>query len=348
MQTFHKFINCNSNNVKDYIKNNSVSLVVTSPPYPMVEMWDNIFSKQNPLIEELLKGISFDGAFIEMHNILDKVWEEVDRVLCPNGIVCINIGDAVRNCKGLFKVFSNHTRIIEKFQLMGYSVLPDIIWRKPVNSPNKFLGSGMLPSNAYITYEHEYILVFRKGGCRKFNELQKDLRSESAYFWEERNIWFSDLWTLTGIKQNIKEKNTRERSAAFPFELAYRLINMFSIKGDIIYDPFMGTGTVSKASMASERNSYSIDIDRVLCVTAIEELVNSKEILNKIIKNRIETHNDFIKTVKQDNLYTNIFHNFNVKTKQEINIKLYLVKNIMKNNDVVICDYVEGGVKNEY
>lgn len=152
------------------------------------------------------------GAFNKMHDILDAVWHECDRVLAPNGFVCINIGDATRTVDGKFQLFSNHYRIIDYFMKHGYCVMPDILWRKQSNSPNKFMGSGMYPAGAYVTYEHEYILIFRKGGKRVFNEQEKLLRQKSAYFWEERNIWFSDLWDIKGISQNIKNNDkTRKR-----------------------------------------------------------------------------------------------------------------------------------------
>lgn len=71
-----------------------------------------------------------------------------------------------------------------------------------------------------MIYEHEYILVFRKGGKRQFKGLEKELRQKSAFFWEERNMWFSDLWDIKGTTQIIKaHKSSRERSAAFPFEI---------------------------------------------------------------------------------------------------------------------------------
>ena len=105
---------------------------------------------------------------------------------------------------------------------MGFTNLPEIIWRKPTNSPNKFMGSGMLPAGAYVTLEHEFILIFRKGGKRIFkSDAEKLKRQQSAFFWEERNVWFSDLWTLTGTNQKLNNKNSRERSAAYPFDLAY-------------------------------------------------------------------------------------------------------------------------------
>ena len=104
------------------------------------------------------------------------------------------------------------------------------------------MGSGMLPAGAYVTLEHEYILIVRKGSKREFKtEVEKENRRESALFWEERNVWYSDVWTdIKGTEQKLPKAMSRLRSAAFPFELAYRLINMYSVKGDVILDSISG------------------------------------------------------------------------------------------------------------
>ena len=117
----------------------------------------------------------------------------------------------------------------------------------------------MLPAGAYVTYEHEYILVARKGGKRVFRtEADRAIRRQSAFFWEERNVWFSDLWVdLLGTQQKLG--TGRSRSAAYPFELPYRLINMFSAYGDTVLDPFVGTGTTMAAALTAGRSSIGID-----------------------------------------------------------------------------------------
>ena len=216
--TTHKIINANSAELYS-VADASVDLVVTSPPYPMIEMWDSLFCNADPSItSDLIEGRGF-AAFTKMHEILNHVWNECDRVLKDNGFVCINIGDATRTLNENFQMYPNHAYIINFFQALGYSVLPDIHWRKPSNSPNKFMGSGMYPAGAYVTYEHEYILVFRKGGKRVFSGAARKLRQKSAYFWEERNVWFSDLWEIKGANQVIAASGTtRDRNASYPFE----------------------------------------------------------------------------------------------------------------------------------
>ena len=198
-----------------------------------------------------------------MHAVLDAVWAEAWRVLKKGAIACVNIGDATRTVGGRFSLFANHSRIQNMMRQLGFSSLPAILWRKQTNAPNKFMGSGMLPPGAYVTLEHEYILVFRKGDKKIFSaESQKRMRRESAYFWEERNVWFSDVWfDLKGAGQEMADSRTRARSGAFPFELAYRIVNMFSVKNDLVLDPFMGTGTTMCAAAASARNSVGYEID---------------------------------------------------------------------------------------
>lgn len=97
------------------------------------------------------------------------------------------------------------------------------------DAPNKFMGSGMLPCGAYVTLEHEWILIFRKGGKRMYRTDEgKSTRRQSGYFWEERNCWFSDVWDIKGTKQNIAGSGTRERNGSFPLDIPFRLINMYS------------------------------------------------------------------------------------------------------------------------
>ncbi len=340
--TTHRLITCDSRNMKA-VSDNSVDLIVTSPPYPMIEMWDEIFVNQDPEIKRDLESGDGNSAFLKMHNILNQVWVECDRVLKKDGFVCINIGDATRTIDDVFKLYSNHSQIIQFFFDRGYSVLPDIHWRKQSNSPNKFMGSGMYPAGAYVTYEHEYILVFRKGNKRVFTGEAKERRQKSAYFWEERNIWFSDLWEIKGISQAIKaDKANRSRSAAFPFEIPYRLINMYSAEGDVVLDPFSGLGTTSMAALASQRNSIGVDIDESISEIAAKQLQDSVCSLNDYVIDRLQKHRLFIASLPDEKIskcYTNDNHQFLVKTRQETAIKIDTIKSIEYLNGAIVAVY---------
>ncbi|MBS0616590.1 MAG: site-specific DNA-methyltransferase [Spirochaetes bacterium] len=309
----------------------SVQLVVTSPPYPMIAMWDELFASMNPEIDAL-RETSPEKAFEKMHGLLDEVWLESYRVLSPGGFCCVNIGDATRSLNGRFRLFSNHSRITQKCTEIGFTNLPPVIWRKPTNAPNKFMGSGMLPAGAYITYEHEYVLVLRKGGKREFsNAEQNQARNASAYFWEERNVWFSDLWLLTGARQSLA-KAARLRSAAFPLELPYRLIQMYSVYGDRVLDPFMGTGTTTVAAIISGRNSTGYEIDAgIMPRYESKALSEIAELGNKMLEERLSRHRLFIeerisagKSVK----HRNELYGFPVITAQERQARFFKIAEI--------------------
>jgi DNA modification methylase len=327
----------------EQLADKSIELVVTSPPYPMIEMWDEIMAKQNPEIQKALEKNDGLKAFELMHLELDKVWSEVNRVLIPGGFVCINIGDSTRTVNGDFSLYPSHSRIISAFQKLGVANLPNIIWRKQTNAPNKFMGSGMLPSGAYVTLEHEWILIFRKGTKRQFKtESDKLRRKESSFFWEERNVWFSDLWDLKGTKQKIDNSETRKRSAAYPFELPYRLINMYSLQGDTVLDPFLGTGTTSLAAIASNRNSIGYEIDPMF-LNLINENLESTPVtfFNSIIQNRIDKHINFV-TERNDDIKKEVIKHYNdnlklpVMTSQETEIKLQFVSDVIRKSETIL------------
>ena len=303
----------------------TVDLVVTSPPYPMVEMWDFMFAAQNGEIGQALEKDDGPAAFEMMHVELDAVWQEVWRILKQGGIACINVGDATRTIDSRFVLYPNHSRILNRFLKLGFQALPAILWRKQTNAPNKFMGSGMLPPSAYVTLEHEYILILRKGPKREFIlDAEKQNRRESAFFWEERNAWFSDIWMdLKGASQNLGDRAARLRSAAFPFDVPYRLINMFSVKGDAVVDPFFGTGTTMWAAMATGRNCSGYEFEAELrneIYTITDSLVSYA---NGRIKNRINAHLDYIKQSQHSRgrfKYVNKNYQFPVMTRQEIDL----------------------------
>ena len=332
MKTVHQIIFSNSKNMRD-VPDESIDLVVTSPPYPMIEMWDRVFAEQNPRIGKALKNNDGPAAFEYMHKELDQVWDETYRVVKQGGIVCVNIGDATRTIDGNFALYPNHSRTLNYLLKLGMSSLPAIIWRKQTNAPNKFMGSGMLAPGAYVTLEHEYILILRKGGKREFKSPEEQsLRKESAFFWEERNTWFSDIWfDLKGTTQDLNNDKMRQRSAAYPFELPYRLINMFSIKNDVILDPFLGLGTTTLAAMTAGRNSIGFEIDETFKDAVQSRTDTLIQTSNQRIRDRINNHLDFVKARFEEKgafKYKNRHYQFPVMTNQETALLINKVSNI--------------------
>ena len=337
MQTTHQIFYRDARDLKE-IPSESVDLVVTSPPYPMIGMWDDVFGSQNVEIEKALKAGDGKLAHELMHEILGSVWDEIFRVLKDGRFACINIGDATRKVNGDFCLYPNHARILNYLLNIGFSALPDILWRKQTNAPNKFMGSGMLPAGAYVTLEHEYILILRKGSKREFKtECEKQNRRESALFWEERNIWYSDVWMdIKGTGQRLSDELSRLRSAAFPYDLAYRLINMYSVKGDVILDPFLGMGTTIAAAMTSGRNSIGVEIDKsfrsAICPMA-RQIVNFS---NDYLRDRLMRHFAFVEDRIQKSgplKYTNRYYECPVVTSQEQSILLNALNEVRESDD---------------
>ena len=369
MKTRHKFFFSNSGNMRQ-LKDNSVDLIVTSPAYPMIEMWDKFYGKQNPEIKRALAKKQGEKAYTLMHQELNKTWKECYRVLKKGGMACINIGDATRTIGGRFQLYSNHSRLIHQFKEMGFHTLPMILWHKKTNAPNKFMGSGMLPAGAYVTLEHEYILIFRKSLKRAFKtEKEIKLRRKSAFFWEERNKWFSDIWfDVPGVSQNLNNANLRKRSAAFPLDLAYRLICMYSVQSDTVLDPFAGAGTTALSALATGRSSVSFEIDKSFRPYVIDRLSQSKNLLNNKTTQRLLDHVRYVgdcesykglKSKLPNRLalkakeksyplggekgkmkYQNIHYGFPVMTAQEQNLHLPFVKSInLLNNNLISAEH---------
>ena len=176
MHTEHKIILGNSQTMPE-LKDGSIQLMVTSPPYPMIQMWDSLFTEADRKIAELWQKLEADGKeqtvgqiYGAMHDYLAKVWGEAYRVLVDGGIACINIGDATRRLNGKFQLFPNHARITEICESIGFTTLPYILWKKPTTKPTykgkgAFLGSGFLPPNAYVTLTANSSYFSAKATC---------------------------------------------------------------------------------------------------------------------------------------------------------------------------------------
>jgi modification methylase len=330
METEHRIRVGNARGMEG-VPDDSIELVVTSPPYPMIEMWDETFAGLDRQVDDRLSEGDGQAAFEVMHATLDKVWAECSRVLREGGIACVNVGDATRTVGGNFRVYQNHSRIIEAFCDLGFDPLPELLWRKPTNSGTKFMGSGMLPPNAYVTLEHEYVLVFRNGDRRLF-EPGSERRYSSSYFWEERNRWFSDVWEdVRGELQSLEDDALRERSGAYPFEIPYRLVCMYSVYGDTVLDPFWGTGTTSLAAMAAGRNSVGYELEAAFVQGFDERVDDVTELSEAVVRRRLADHRAFVEQEGSSGAefaYEAENYEFPVMTKQERPLQFYVVDGI--------------------
>ena len=234
-----------------FIKDESIHLVVTSPPY-----WT---LKEYRLSDGQMGYIQDYEQFL---GELDKVWQHCFRVLVPGGrLICV-VGDVClsrRKNEGRHTVVPLHASIQEHCRKLGFDNLAPIIWHKIANavyevengSPG-FLGKPYEP-NAVIKNDIEFILMERKpGGYRTPSVAARVLSVISA---ENHQAWFQQIWTgVTGA-------STKHHPAPYPLELAERLVRMFSFVGDTVLDPFLGTGTTSVAASRWGRHSVGTEID---------------------------------------------------------------------------------------
>lgn len=258
MPTTHRLIH-GDNRSLSFIADESVHLVVTSPPY-----WSLKRYNENPA--QLGHIADYERFLLE----LSIVWKEVYRVLVPGGrLVCV-VGDVCLSRKehGRHLVMPLHSDISVICRKLGFDNLNPIIWHKisnakfEANDGTKFLGKPYEP-NAIIKNDIEFILMQRKpGGYRRPTEEQRRL---SMIAKDDYAAWFRQFWTITGA-------STKSHPAPFPYELAYRLVRMFSFWGDTVLDPFCGTGTTMLAAMKCGRNSIGVEIDEEYCRMALNRL----------------------------------------------------------------------------
>jgi len=234
-----------------FLPDESVHLVVTSPPY-----WT---LKEYPASQGQLGAIDDYEAFLDE---LDKVWRECRRVLVPGGRVCCVVGDVCvpRRKIGKHFVMPLHADIQVRSRALGLDVLTPILWHKIANGVTEAQGNGAgfygkpFQPGAVVKNDIEYILFMRKGGeYRKISPLQKVL---SMLTKEEMQQWWRSIWT------DIRGASTRAgHPAPYPPALAERLIRMFSFAGDTVLDPFAGAGSTAIAAVTSGRNSVNVEID---------------------------------------------------------------------------------------
>jgi len=265
MKTNHKVIIGDSRNMAE-LKNNSVHLVITSPPYWQLKDYGS------------LDQIGFNDSYENYINNLNLVWKECFRALNDGCRLCINIGDQFARSVyyGRYKIIPIRTEIIKFCETIGFDYMGAIIWQKATTMNTTggatIMGSFPYPRNGIIKLDYEFILIFKKLGVSPF--VSKEIKEESKMSKNEWNQYFNGHWNFNGAKQD-------KHLAMFPEELPKRLIKMFSFVGDNVLDPFLGSGTTTLAAKNLNRNSVGYEINNNYLPTIKEKIGATKDDLFK-------------------------------------------------------------------
>lgn len=236
-ENFMDRIFCKSSENMKEIPDNSVHLMVTSPPYNVGKDYD-----ENLSIEEY-------------RNLLRSVFKEVYRVLVVGGRACINIANVGRK-----PYIPLHSFIIEDMLNLGFFMRGEIIWNKGSSAGTSMAwGSWLSATNPTLRDTHEYILIFSKGNNGRLKTENKDNTITKEEFME----FTKSVWNFSA--QSARSVN---HPAPFPIELPSRLIKLYTFKGDVILDPFMGSGTTAIAAKQLKRHYIGYDTDKNYCKNA--------------------------------------------------------------------------------
>jgi len=220
---------CKSSEKMEEIPDNSIHLMVTSPPYNVGKEYD----------ENLTLN--------EYREFLRKVWSEVKRVLVPGGRACINIANLGRK-----PYIPLHVFIVEDMLDLGFLMRGEIIWNKGASgTPSTAWGSWLSAKNPVLRDVHEYILVFSKGMFSRGNLRRKSTISKEEFLEFTKSVWTFPAEPATKIGH----------PAPFPVELPYRLIQLYTFEGEIVLDPFMGSGQTAIAALKTRRHYVGYDIN---------------------------------------------------------------------------------------
>lgn len=229
----NKIILGSSENMKE-IPDNSVHLMITSPPYNVSKEYDDDLTLQEYL--ELLR----------------KVFSETFRILVNGGRACVNVANLGR------KPYIPLSDYISKLMIdIGFYMRGEIIWNKASSaSPSTAWGSWQSASNPILRDIHEYILVFSKGDYKRARTNTEMITKENTITKEQFMEWTKAVWTMNAV--SAKRVG---HPAPFPEELPYRLIQLYSFKTDIIIDPFIGSGTTGLAALKTGRYFIGYEIN---------------------------------------------------------------------------------------
>lgn len=238
-------IYCKSSENMEEIPDNSIAFAVTSPPYNASKDYD--------------EDLSLD----EYLGLISRVGREIYRVLRPGGRYAINIANLGRKPYIPLTAFFYQVHLELKFLPMG-----EIIWQKAKGaSGSTAWGSWMSAKSPRLRDLHEYILIFAKHSFSRPDRGESDIEKE-------------DFMSGTLSVWEIPPESAKRvgHPAPFPVALIEKLIKLYSYKGDVVLDPFIGSGTSAIAAINTKRNFVGYDLSQEYVDLAVHRIKHETKI----------------------------------------------------------------------
>jgi len=299
---FHNIYYGNSLEVLKQIEENSVHLVVTSPPY--------YNAREYSKYETYKKYLDF----------MDSIIGLLPRVLVHGGYFCLNSTTInERDKKNNRVTYPIPFDLLTICQKHGFELIWDVIWLKPKYTQALWRSSDFnyrkpYPFELYLNCFHEYIWIMRFGS--KNRDINDAVLEENKIIGKQVEIKGKVKdekilrYSYREWEMEVATPREEKHSAAYPLNLPVYCIEQFSLKNDTVLDPFLGSGTTTRAAMLLGRNSIGIELNEGYFKLIKTKLIpeqrdiyqfNTDEDLEKkgIFKNIVQFINaDFLKETK--------------------------------------------------
>ena len=240
------------------IPNNCVHFVVTSPPYNASKAYDE------------------DLSLTEYLGLLHDVFSECYRILAPGGRMVVNVANLGRKP---YIPLASHINLI--MHEIGFMHRGEVIWDKSASAGSSCAwGSFQSASNPCLRDIHEYMLMFSKGDYKLPRSKSEraggriDTIGKDEFIQQTKSIWSFSTESARRVNH----------PAPFPVELPKRCIEMFTFLGDVVFDPFLGSGTTAVAAKQTGRVYIGCDISQEYCGIAEQRLESTEEYVPELIK----------------------------------------------------------------
>ena len=237
-------IHCADSRSMKHLPDRSVHLMITSPPYNVGKEYDQ------------------DLSLMEYTELLTSVLCEVYRVLVDGGRMCVNIANVGRK-----PYIPLHLYLMQVAIETGFLMRGEIVWDKGASAGSSCAwGSWQSARNPTLRDVHEYVLVFSKGRYRRSTGQQDSIGRDEFLNWSK------SVWRFSTVRAT-----TLKHPAPFPLELPLRLIHFYSFEGDVVLDPFMGSGTTAEAALRLNRRYIGYEINEEYVRTSLARLSNVRD-----------------------------------------------------------------------